>query len=106
MAYNAELVSKDFEGEDAERFEDFTSFLEHFTDANGDVYGIPFEAFLKTYVYRKDLFEDLAIQQAFQEQYGWELQPPTTWGEYEEIAEFFTQWGRQKGLELYYSCNL
>ncbi len=95
MNFNRELVYEAF------GLEDFTNFIDHFKDEKGDIYGIPFEAFLKIYVYRKDLFEDAAVQKAFQAQYGQSLHPPATWDEYERIAEFFTRWGREHGIELY-----
>jgi len=41
--------------------------------------------------YRTDLFEDPAQQAAFAAEYGRALTPPTTWEEYLEVAEFFTQ---------------
>lgn len=40
-------------------------------------------------VYRRDLFADANIRQAFKQRYGRELQPPVTWQEYRQIAEFF-----------------
>lgn len=92
MADNPSLVYPDFD------IEDFTSFIDYFKDADGNLYGIPFEAFLKTYVYRKDLFEDADIQKAFKDEYGWDLQPPTDWDQYVQIAKFFTEWGKDKEL--------
>jgi multiple sugar transport system substrate-binding protein len=41
--------------------------------------------------YRTDLFEDPAEQAAFEEEYGYELAPPTTWEEFTDIARFFTR---------------
>jgi len=81
--------------------EDFTTFIDYFKDAKGHVFGIPFEAFLKSYVYRKDLFEDPEIRAAFKAEYGWDLRPPKDWDEYTDIAKFFTAWGKKKGIELY-----
>ena len=79
--------------------DDFTSFIDFFKDPkSGDLYGVPMEAFLKTYVYRTDLFEDAKNKQAFQQKYGRELAPATTWEEYRDIAEFFTQQGKGKNL--------
>ncbi len=43
----------------------FTSFSNYFKDAKGDLFGIPMEAFLKLYLYRKDLFEDPKIKEAY-----------------------------------------
>lgn len=80
---------------------DFTSFINYFKDANGDLFGIPMEAFVKIYLYRKDLFADPEIQAAFKQKYGWDLAPAKDFKQYGQIAEFFTQWGKDKGIELY-----
>lgn len=80
---------------------DFTKFIEYFKDERDHVFGLPFEAFLKMYVYRKDLFEDPEIKKAFKAEYGWDLRPAKDWDEYRQIAKFFTEWGKRKGIELY-----
>ncbi|MBE0479149.1 extracellular solute-binding protein [Candidatus Aerophobetes bacterium] len=90
-----QLTDPDFD------IDDFTTFIDYFKDAKGDVFGIPFEAFLKAYAYRKDLFENPEIRAAFKAEYGWDLRPPKDWDEYTQIAKFFTAWGRKKGIELY-----
>jgi len=95
LAENAELTYPDFD------LPDFTSFIDSFKDKEGNLYGIPFEAFLKTYIYRTDLFNDPEIQAAFQEKYGYALAVPTTWEQYTDIAKFFTEYGKEKGIELY-----
>lgn len=41
--------------------------------------------------YRRDLLEDPEHQQAFQEEYGYELQPPRTWDEFGDVAEYFNE---------------
>ncbi len=46
--------------------------------------------------YRKDLFDDPTNQAAFKAKYGYDLVPPTTWQQYTDAAEFFTQ--PDKGL--------
>ncbi len=79
----------------------FTSFIDYFKDANGDLYGVPMEAFVKIYLYRKDLFGDPKAQEAFKAKYGYDLAPAKTHKEYQEIAEFFTQWGKDNGQELW-----
>lgn len=79
----------------------FTTFANYFKDANGDLYGIPMEAFLKLYLYRKDLFEDPKIQAAYKEKTGKDLKPATTHEEYTAIADFFTEYGKANGLELW-----
>jgi multiple sugar transport system substrate-binding protein len=95
LADNPELASPDFD------FAKFTSFIDNFKDADGNIYGVPMEAFLKVYLYRLDLFSDPAIQEAFKAQYGYDLAPATTHQQYQDIADFFTQYGEDNGLELW-----
>ncbi len=95
IADNPNLASPDFD------LGKFTSFIDNFKDANGDVFGIPMEAFIKVYLYRMDLFNDPAIQEAFKAQYGYDLAPATTHQQYQDIADFFTQYGADNGLELW-----
>ena len=84
------------------RFDDFTSSLDYFAEPEtGDKYGVPMEGFLKVYLYRKDLFETPAIKQAFHDRYGYPLKPATRLQAYRDIAEFFTQWAKDKGLALW-----
>ena len=79
----------------------FTSFIDNFKDAKGDIYGVPMEAFIKVYLYRKDLFENPDIQAAFKEQYGYDLAPATTFQQYQDIADFFTEYGKANNMELW-----
>ena len=81
--------------------DDFAKFADYFKDDKGDIYGLPFEAFLKMYIYRTDLFEDPEIKEAFKAEYGWDLRPAKDWVEYGQIAKFFAEWGKKKGIELY-----
>lgn len=85
-----ELKSADFD------VSKFTSFLNYFKNADGDVFGVPMEAFVKVYLYRKDLFGDADIQKAFKDKYGYDLAPATTFQQYQDIADFFTEWGKDK----------
>jgi multiple sugar transport system substrate-binding protein len=78
----------------------FTTFADYFKK-DGDLYGIPMEAFVKVYLYRTDLFNDPKIQEAFKAATGKDLKPATTHAEYTEIAEFFTKYGKDNGLELW-----
>lgn len=73
LADNPNLASSDFD------FAKFTSFIDNFKDADGNIYGVPMEAFVKIYLYRLDLFNDPAIQEAFAAEYGYDLtRPPRT----------------------------
>lgn len=96
LADNPDLVSADFD------VSKFTSFIDNFKDpTSGDVFGVPMEAFIKPYLYRKDLFENPDIQAAFSEQYGYDLAPATNHQQYREIAEFFTAYGDENDMELW-----
>lgn len=81
--------------------EDFTTFVNNFRSQEGDLYGMPIEAFLKVYTYRADLFNDPEIKAAYKDKYGDELKPADDWDEYEQIAKFFYNWGQQHGGDIY-----
>jgi len=57
----------------------------------GKIYGFPFNPCVKILWYRKDLFEDPKEKAAFRKKYGYELDVPTNWIQYRDIAEFFTR---------------
>jgi multiple sugar transport system substrate-binding protein len=92
---NPNLAAADFS------FDNFTTFINYFKDANGDVYGVPMEAFIKVYLYRKDLFENPDIQAQFQEKYGYPLAPATNFDQYRDNAEFFTDYGKKNNMDLW-----
>jgi len=58
------------------------------------VYGLPYDGDAHILYYRKDLFSDPTERTNFRAKNGYELRAPQTWGEYLDIAEFFT---RKKG---------
>ncbi len=91
-----ELAFKDF------NVDQFVTFVNYFKDKKtGDLYGMPMEAFIKTYLYRTDLFDDAEAKAAFEKKYGYPLAPATDHKQYSDIAEFFTQWGKDKSLDLW-----
>ncbi len=92
---NADLAAADFSTDS------FTTFIDYFKNGEGDVFGVPMEAFVKIYLYRKDLFGDPDVQAAFKEKTGRDLEPAKTHAEYREIAEFFTQWGKDNDKEIW-----
>ncbi len=92
---NPDLAAADFS------FDNFTTFINYFKNADGDVFGVPMEAFIKVYLYRKDLFEDPAIQAQFQEKYGYPLAPATNFDQYRDNAEFFTEYGKANNMDLW-----
>lgn len=81
--------------------DNFTTFANYFKDEDGGLYGIPMEAFIKVYLYRTDLFGDADIQASFKKKTGKELAPATTHADYAEIANFFTDYGKEKGIDLW-----
>jgi multiple sugar transport system substrate-binding protein len=95
LADNPDLMAPAFS------FDNFTTFIDYFEDENGDVFGMPMEAFVKIYLYRTDLFEDPEIAAAFEAQYGYALAPATTHAQYRDIAEFFYNHGQENDLELW-----
>lgn len=56
----------------------------------GKIYGLPDDGDVLIMYYRKDLFEDAENKAAFMEKHGYELAPPTTWEQFSEIGQFFT----------------
>jgi multiple sugar transport system substrate-binding protein len=79
----------------------FTTFANYFKNADGDLFGVPMEAFIKIYLYRTDLFSDPAVKEAFKKETGKDLAPAKTHEEYTQIAEFFTKWGKEHNMELW-----
>ena len=64
---------------------------------DGKYYGMPSNSAVTMMIYRADVFENEAEQDAFAAEYGYDLAPATTWEQYRDIAEFFT---RDAGEEL------
>ncbi len=56
-----------------------------------NVYGLPFHDGPECCVYRRDLFEDVGERAAFRVRYGYDLAPPRTWQQFDDIAHFFTR---------------
>jgi multiple sugar transport system substrate-binding protein len=66
---------------------------------DGKHYFIPFHANVQIGYYRRALFEDPREKAAFKARYGYDLAPPTTIKQVEDIAAFFTRPGQnQYGL--------
>ncbi len=59
---------------------------------NNIAYGMPYDGDCINLYYRKDIFENQAIQEKFKQQFNKELTVPTTWDEYKIVAKFFTGW--------------
>ena len=74
---------------------DAADIIEGMWDASGKwentVYGVPANSCIMFFAYRKDLFENPDEQAAFRAKYGYELEVPTDWDTYRDIAQFFTR---------------
>jgi multiple sugar transport system substrate-binding protein len=65
--------------------------LLHLQQINNGAYGLPFHDGPECLIFRKDLFADFTEKEKFKNQYGYELNPPKTWEEFTQIAEFFNR---------------
>ncbi len=83
---NADRVSDDFNQEDL-----ISGLWDTAALWDGKYYGMPSNSAVTMMLYRSDLLEDESEKAAFQERYGYELAPATTWDQYRDIAEFFTR---------------
>src|SRR5688572_2466859 len=80
LADDPKLATPDFS------VEKFTTFANYFKNDKGELFGVPMEAFLKVYLYRKDLFDDPKAKEAFKTKYGYDLAPAKTHAQYRDIA--------------------
>lgn len=64
----------------------------------GKIWGFFDDGDMFALYYRKDVFEDPALMEAYQAKFGVALAPPMTWEEYAQIAQFITD---QKAPEIY-----
>jgi len=62
-------------------------------DFNGNYYCVPWHDGPECLIYRRDLFESPVEQAAFRAVYGYDLEPPRTWRQFEDVARFFTRPG-------------
>lgn len=65
--------------------------LTRFQEINGALYGLPYHDGPECFVYRKDLFENPLEQASFASLYKRPLSIPQTWGQFYDIARFFTR---------------
>ncbi len=54
-------------------------------------YGLPDDGDVFVLYYRKDLFEDPKNMADFKARYGYDLAPPRTWDQFNDIGKFFTE---------------
>ena len=68
---------------------------------DGKTYALMYDGDMLQVAYRKDLFDDPTEQKNFKAKYGWDLAPPTTWDQYNQISEFFTRPPKLFGTAFY-----
>lgn len=91
---------------DEERKKDFPDSLITDGTLEGEIYGLPAWANCKVLLYREDLFSDPAEKSEFKKKYGYELNVPSNWKEYEDAAAFFTRDEDQDGVMDLYGTSL
>ena len=65
--------------------------LLHLQEINNNIYGLPFHDGPECLIFRKDLFENETEKKHFKNKFGYDLQPPKTWEQFVQIAEFFNR---------------
>lgn len=65
---------------------------------NGKIYGFPDDGDVFLMFYRKDLFARDDLKKAFKEKHGYDLAPPTTWKQFDDIGSFFTDSLKSSGV--------
>ena len=65
-------------------------YRDNWMTVDGTVYGLPDDGDVFILYYRTDLFDDPNNQAAFKAAHGYDLAPPKTWAEFDDIAGFFT----------------
>jgi multiple sugar transport system substrate-binding protein len=65
---------------------------------NGKIYGFPDDGDVFLFYYRKDLFARPDLQKAFKAKYNYDLAPPKTWKQFDEIGSFLTEALKGEGI--------
>ena len=70
-------------------FDDFVEPVRELSVQDGKIMSIPYYNYALGLIVRQDLFDDPALKEKFQAEYGRELKVPTTLDEYVEVGKFF-----------------
>ena len=70
--------------------EDYHPLYKALPTYKGKIWGFFDDGDVFALYYRKDIFEDPKVMEAYQAKFGKALAPPTTWKEYAQIAQFIT----------------
>lgn len=65
--------------------------IQRFALHRGKIIALPFDPSIQMLYYRRDIFEDAKIRRHYYERYKTELAVPSTFAEFNQIAEFFSQ---------------
>ena len=74
------------------------TFRDNWTIANGKIYALPDDGDVLILYYRKDLFANTQIRSAFRAAHGYELAPPRTWAQFDQIGSFLTDYLKRDGI--------
>src|SRR6476660_5706344 len=65
---------------------------------NGKIYGFPDDGDVFLMYYRKDIFDRKDLKTAFKDKYKYDLAPPKTWKQFDEIGSFLTDALKGEGV--------
>jgi multiple sugar transport system substrate-binding protein len=65
---------------------------------NGKIYGFPDDGDVFVFYYRKDIFARDDLKKAFKAKYKYDLAPPKTWKQFDEIGAFLTDALKSEGI--------
>jgi multiple sugar transport system substrate-binding protein len=66
------------------------TFRDNQMTVDGKIYGFPDDGDVFIMYYRKDVFADPQYQSEFKAKFGYDLAPPKTWKQFDEIGQFLT----------------
>ncbi|MEO8009957.1 MAG: extracellular solute-binding protein, partial [Betaproteobacteria bacterium] len=65
---------------------------------NGKIYGFPDDGDVFLFYYRKDIFARDDLKKAFKEKFKYDLAPPKTWKQFDDIGSFLTEALKKEGI--------
>jgi multiple sugar transport system substrate-binding protein len=65
---------------------------------NNKIYGFPDDGDVFLFYYRKDIFARADLKKAFKDKYKYDLAPPKTWKQFDEIGSFLTEALKKEGV--------